>query len=449
MKRVHATLIAGLLCAGCGDGGAPEDLGAPEIGDAAITTRDGASVDAALVVADAAVEAPDAAARPIDVAYTGSAATTGQGQGAGALNIGREFAVTRSGIVIEELGFWDQAQDGLAAAHTVTLFALDKTGAGARATPVPGGSLVVPAGAVAALDNGFRFARLAAPLPLAQGSYAVVGYGFSASDPYGDGGDVPLSATGVADAQFDPYQLTSDSSPAFPNGGDGVNHTSVSFRYQSGAAAFVRIMPFGDSITYGVGGSNAGYRSFLGALLAQQGISYQFVGSISDNPGMLAADQMHHEGHPGYVIESGSSGRAGLADSLAAWLGAGGVAPDVILLMIGTNDIDVNYDNANVGKRLDAFISRISDRTSGLRPDADLVVAQIVKIGDATEDARAQTYNAQIATIVANHKAAGERVSVVDMHTPLDAGDFSDKLHPNDSGYGKMAQVWLNAILGL
>ena len=51
-----------------------------------------------------------------------------------------------------------------------------------------------------------------------------------------------------------------------------------------------------------------------------------------------------------------------------------------------------------------------------------------------------------IEMVVASHSAAGERLQLVDMHDALEAGDFSDKLHPNDGGYHKMAQVWFEAI---
>ncbi len=414
------------------------DAGASDAGDASA----GDSGDAS----DAAEAGP---ARGIAIGYTASGATKGGASGNGALNIGREFHVTEAGITIVDLGIWDEGANGLNDAHTVTLFRLDKTGPGGVPTPVPGGSVTVPAGTAAALQNGFRFAPLLAPIDVTTGDYAIVAYGMSAQDPYGDNGNIPLSTTGIVDAQFDPYQFVTAASPSFPTAGDGNNHSSASLRYKTTHPQFARILPFGDSITLGTGGTNAGYRAALGALLDGRGFAHQFVGVAADNPGNLSRDQSHHEGHSGFVIRGGNGApRDGIADFVDSWFGPTGVEPDIILLMIGTNDVDTNYDLANAGARLDALVTKISDKTTGLRPSARLIVAQLVPVNDTAEDNLAKAYNAQVATVVAQHAAAGESVSLVDMHSALGAADLFDKLHPNDSGYGKMADVWCKAIVG-
>jgi hypothetical protein len=42
---------------------------------------------------------------------------------------------------------------------------------------------------------------------------------------------------------------------------------------------------------------------------------------------------------------------------------------------------------------------------------------------------------------------AGKKVSVVDQFSALNtATDLSDSLHPNDSGFKKMAAVWFNGL---
>lgn len=44
----------------------------------------------------------------------------------------------------------------------------------------------------------------------------------------------------------------------------------------------------------------------------------------------------------------------------------------------------------------------------------------------------------------------GKNISFVDMHSKLTAPqDLGDAVHPNDAGYQKMAQAWVNAILAL
>jgi lysophospholipase L1-like esterase len=425
-------------------------------GSGTITERDPAAADAALPSPPDGAPAstpPDAAAPPDAappppppprlIGYTGSGATRGAAADHGALNIGHQLSVTRAGVTLRDLGVWDLGADGLARAHTVTLFALDHLGENAHATAVPGGSVVVPAGTQAPLEDGFRFAALPAPLALAPGSYAVIAYDLGSDDAYGDGGNLPRTTTGVEHGAFVPFQFVSAASPAFPVGGDSGHTSSVSFRYENGGARPLAILPLGDSITWGWNGSDAGYRAPLAARLDAAGVAAQLVGTADDHGGTLPPDERHHEGHPGWVISAGSSGRHGLMEHLPAWLGPGGVHPDVVLLMIGTNDVDLGYDLANAGARLDALLARIV----ALAPGARVIVAQLVPVGDTGEDARAVSYNQVVVQTVTQHRAAGENVRLVDMHAALGPGDLSDKLHPNDAGYAKMAAVWFDAIV--
>jgi lysophospholipase L1-like esterase len=216
----------------------------------------------------------------------------------------------------------------------------------------------------------------------------------------------------------------------------------------SSSARRIQIMPLGASITQGVGGARAGYRGPLDQLLDARGIPHRFVGSSTDNPGPLAADQRHHEGHPGYVITAGSSGRPGVTDHLRSWLGPSGPSPDYILLLVGSNDVDLNYELDRLGDRMDALIATISNRSTGLRPNARLIVATLPLINDPVTEARARVCNVTIAAVAQRHRAAGENVRVADVHAVIGPADKLDDLHPNDAGYDKIAKVWLGAILG-
>lgn len=226
-----------------------------------------------------------------------------------------------------------------------------------------------------------------------------------------------------------------------------------------GATNLGNIMPLGDSITYGsfvVGG----YRDPLYQKLTAAGYSFNYVGSATDNATtlMTTAGQTHHEGHSGYVIQkkdptdlTGDSGRSGIEDNINTWIGPGGADPNYILLMIGTNDVDIQYYLATAGSRLSNLISTISNQSTGLRPNAHLIVARITPTTDATENLRVQTYNSAVDSVVLQHQAMGENVTEVDMYSALipvagSGGDMTDKLHPNASGYNKMADVWLTGI---
>src|SRR5262245_50352644 len=71
------------------------------------------------------------------------------------------------------------------------------------------------------------------------------------------------------------------------------------------AQADLTIMPLGDSITYGLGGTPGGYRDRLYTDLQNAGFSFTFVGSSTENPSRLLsqAGQTHHEGHSGFRID--------------------------------------------------------------------------------------------------------------------------------------------------
>ena len=235
----------------------------------------------------------------------------------------------------------------------------------------------------------------------------------------------------------------------------------------AGGGGPLQIMPLGDSIT--VGGpdrTNAGYRGFLYHLLEQSGRNVAYVGSsvygvVTTTVNPLPMDQRHNEGHSSYSIndinnnldglDTATFDRFGGADrdpNGGHWLDgiASGpnarppVFPDIITLMIGTNNAGGNQ--TAVHDQLHALLTKLTT----LRPNTQLVVAQITP-GNRTFDV---SYNAFVATEVASLQAAGKHVSLVDMYTNFPANGLSaDNLHPNDIGFAFMAQQWFDAIAKL
>jgi lysophospholipase L1-like esterase len=192
----------------------------------------------------------------------------------------------------------------------------------------------------------------------------------------------------------------------------------------------VRVMPLGDSITdgYTVPG---GYRIGLWQRAAAAGIPVDFVGSLSNGPAELGDHD--HEGHSGWRIDQ-------LDANIVGWLQASN--PRTILLHIGTNDIGQNYDVGNAPARLSALIDHI--RT--LAPNAQLFVAQIIPTANAANEIATQTFNAALPGIVAQK---GPLTHLVDMHSAITTADLADGLHPNATGYDKMAARWFSALQGV
>src|SRR5271157_6043373 len=191
----------------------------------------------------------------------------------------------------------------------------------------------------------------------------------------------------------------------------------------------LKIMPLGDSITFGTPDrSYGGYRHLLGILLAKDGYSIDFVGS--QRSGNRTIPDPDNEGHPGWTIAQIKSGI-----DVDGWLET--YKPDIILLHIGTNDI--SHGNAasapgNLSALLDDILARL--------PMVRVIVAQIIPFRRGP-DPDHQSYNATIPGIVASK---GPRVSVIDMQNILSMSDYADGLHPNASGYDKMARAWETAI---
>ncbi|MDX6354656.1 MAG: hypothetical protein QOF98_1559, partial [Streptomyces sp.] len=148
----------------------------------------------------------------------------------------------------------------------------------------------------------------------------------------------------------------------------------------------VRVMPLGDSITDGYTPYPGGYRVKLWQLLAAGGYTVDFVGSMTNGPAELGDHD--HEGHVGWRIDQ-------LDANINTWLGQSD--PRTIMLLIGTNDLNQNYDVANAPARLSGLI----DHIRAAKPQSELFVATVPPQTNGTQQARVKTYNAAIPGVVA------------------------------------------------
>jgi lysophospholipase L1-like esterase len=189
----------------------------------------------------------------------------------------------------------------------------------------------------------------------------------------------------------------------------------------------VKVMPLGDSITDGITVVGA-YRIKLWNNITSNGFTVDFVGSASNGPAELG--DKNHEGHSGWRIDQ-------LDANINAWMDTS--KPKIVLLHIGTNDISQKYDVANAPNRLGSLIDKICAK---LPSGGKLYVAKIIPLSYAD----VKSYNTQISTVVENKANQGKPVYMVDMFSALTTADLADGVHPNITGYNKMADVWYNAI---
>jgi|GEM_PF-1299706 len=204
--------------------------------------------------------------------------------------------------------------------------------------------------------------------------------------------------------------------------------------------AAINIMPLGDSITRGYYGStySHGYRKPLYDKLMAAGYSFDFVGSQSDGN----FPDPHHEGHDGWHADT--TGTYDILGQVYNWLTA--KPASIVLLHIGTNDISYGVADANE-------VSAILDEIDRFSTDVKVVLALIInrRLDDSSSLRQMTTqYNQDVNEMAQNRIAAGDDIIIVNMENVLDYNitnsDMYNLRHPNDNGYGKMANVWFNAL---
>ncbi|MFD1368636.1 FG-GAP-like repeat-containing protein [Actinoplanes sichuanensis] len=189
----------------------------------------------------------------------------------------------------------------------------------------------------------------------------------------------------------------------------------------------LRVLPLGDSITVGVGGSGGGYRLPLwNAIRGQSAFTMEFVGTQRSGP----VPDPRHEGHSSYLID-------GISGQIDNWMAT--AAPDVVLLHIGINDLDRSDDKEHAPDRLAALVSRIfADR-----PGVTVVLGGLLATSPRLADAVAG-YNAAARRIVADLAANGDRIRYVNF--AVTSGQMADELHPADAGYAVMGETFRVAL---
>jgi acyl-CoA thioesterase-1 len=245
----------------------------------------------------------------------------------------------------------------------------------------------------------------------------------------------------------------------------------------------IRVLPLGDSITFGCGDSLSpacvaegrgsacnitdspcatcafGYRVRLFETLntSSRPGTWQFVGTRRTGPVECGAGgACLHEGHPGWRTTD-------LSDIVHSTLAP--LQPDLILLHIGTNDIGKNnYTTAAEAAAItSANLRTLIEQLFSVMPRAHIFLASILAMPaschfyyqghTANLTQQEEAYNAEIPKVASHF--GGAKVTFVDMKRETGLCDMKHsasgccppQLHPDGVGYSLMAAAWAKALL--
>lgn len=193
----------------------------------------------------------------------------------------------------------------------------------------------------------------------------------------------------------------------------------------------LRVMPLGDSITVGYGGTTGdSYRRDLAGYITGPGQLQQVASYVGSQSSPVGA----HEGHAGWRLDE-------LAPQVPGWVAA--AEPDVVLLHAGVNDARAGASAEQMADRMQALLAALL----GASPTARVIVGDLIAPWNGVENdvasVAAQRFNALLPGVVG---AAGPRVSLARMSAAVPSNLLGDGLHPNDTGYRYMAWVWWLAL---
>ncbi len=267
----------------------------------------------------------------------------------------------------------------------------------------------------------------------------------------GNSTDIASDSTGSAASEVS--SKSDSASNVTSNTSDAVSNAAASSLAASSAAQAdnrkpVKIMPLGDSLTEGANHNVCGaYRVPLLKMLDEDGVPYEFVGFHSISSANVTNGQIKHSGKGGATVISTSQEILPKCE---------GLDPDIVLVMLGTNDTMQGLTGEHFAQYYDNLIIK---KLYEMYPDVMIYVATIppsiiYETQNLDTNNKGQTEsNPAIKAMVEKRKSMGFKIELVDM-SPEASGitgqdfdeDGKDTVHPALSGNEKIATQWHKAI---
>jgi len=120
--------------------------------------------------------------------------------------------------------------------------------------------------------------------------------------------------------------------------------------------------------------------------------------------------------------------------------------PDVILLHAGTNDLNPAGDQSSLWTTIGGIRTTINNWEASNWP-VTVIYSRIINTSPTNTETT--TFNNNVrANVVLPAISSNDQAIWVNHESALSSSDFSDYLHPNETGYAKMADVWLYPLTG-
>ena len=219
----------------------------------------------------------------------------------------------------------------------------------------------------------------------------------------------------------------------------------------------LKIMTLGDSITRGccpeVRDCDIGYRYHLYTKLVSEGYDVEFVGSQNHPIDTCDANTPTNfdRNHEGYY----SKKTQWLSENVTAKLQLN--SPDIVMLHIGTNDlrnasVDIPESVENVRETLQKIFS------FGVNNNKRIVIFIALIIDQKPTNPLVSEYNEALSTMVREHIDRYPPIILLNMQKGAGL-DYEDDimddnfephhLHPNTTGYTKMAELWYRTLVSV
>lgn len=204
----------------------------------------------------------------------------------------------------------------------------------------------------------------------------------------------------------------------------------------------LKVMPLGDSLTEGGYNENRiwkigpGYREYLWNKLKMASLNVVFVGSM--DTGSFGIDKPRHEGHSGWTIDQ-------INENIESWIQAS--SPNLILLMIGTNDVLKNIKLKSINQRYLRLLAKIMK----VAPTVKVIIASPIKTNNDLLNLKLKKIHDSLILIVEELKRRQMNIEFVDMYYKSgienSSTDLIDGVHPTKIGYEKMGESWFQSII--